>query len=413
MKNTFSILFYLKKSKVNYNNEAPIYLRITVDGKRAEYSIKRRIDIKKWNISANKGIGRNEKIRVLNEYINMITSKVYKIHKDLIEDSNEISATSIKNILTGSTTKTKSIIEIFEYHNKQLKVLEGKQYASATVKRYDTALKHVKRFINYNFNVNDVSIIKVDHKFITDFEFYLKSKRNCSHNTTLKYIKNFKKIVRVALANNWIGKDPFINYKVSFNKVDRGYLTEKELQKIIDKKFNIPRLDQVKNVFLFACYTGLSYSDLAKLSENNIVTKLDGKKWIYITRTKTGIISKIPLLPKAIEILNKYKNNPICVNKQVLLPVLSNQKYNGYLKEISDLSNINKLITSHLARNTFATTITLSKGISIESVSAMLGHSNIKTTQIYAKITDSKVGVEMNRLMEAEDVSTDESIEAV
>lgn len=413
MKNTFSILFYLKKSKVNYNNEAPIYLRITVDGKRAEYSIKRKIDIKKWNSSGNKAIGRTEVIRVLNEYINMLTSKVYKIHRDLIEDNNEITATTIKNILTGSTTKTKSIIEIFKYHNKQLKELEGKEYAPATVKRYETALNHVKRFISHNYNVSDLPINKVDHKFITDYEFFLKSNRNCSHNTSLKYIKNFKKIVILAQANNWIDRDPFINYKASFNTVDREFLSKEEIDTIIKKDLHTPRLDLVRDIFIFSVYTGLSYIDVKLLSKNDLVIGIDGEKWIKIKRKKTNTISNIPILPVAEKIIDKYKIRPDVLNSGKLLPVISNQKMNAYLQEITDLCNISKDITFHSARHTFGTTITLSNNVPIESVSKMLGHKSLRTTQHYAKILDSKVSSDMTtlkkKLIEADNSSKDKS----
>ena len=413
MKNTFAILFYLKKSKLNSNNEAPIYLRITVEGKRAEFSIKRKINIKKWNSSGNKAIGRTEETRALNEYINVLTSKVYKIHKDLVEEGNEISSATIKNILTGSTTKTKSIIEIFEYHNNQLKVLEGKQYAPATVKRYDTALKHVKRFINHNFNIDDMPINKVDHKFVTDFEFYMKSKRNCSHNTTLKYIKNFKKIVRLALANSWIDKDPFINYKASFNAVEREFLSKKEIDTIIKKDLHTPRLDLVRDIFIFSVYTSLSYIDVKLLSKNDLVIGIDGEKWIKIKRKKTNTISNVPILPVAEKIINKYKNRPDLLNSGKLLPVLSNQKMNAYLKEITDLCKISKDITFHSARHTFGTTITLLNNVPLESVSKMMGHKSIRTTQHYAKILDSKVSSDMavlkKKLKDNENRSSDKS----
>lgn len=395
MTKNVNVLFYPKKSKVNVNNEAPIYLRITVDGKRTEISISRRIDIRKWNSSANKGIGRSESIRALNEYLNLLSSKVYKIQKNLIEEDIDYTANTIKDILSGANRKSKSIIEVFQAHNKQLKQLEGKQYAKATVKRYDTALKHVQSFIFYNFNVNDLALNKINHKFITDFQFYLMNVKDQSHNTALKYIKNFKKIVKIALDNDWIDKDPFSRFKRSFKQVDREILTQQEIDLIISKDLKIPRLDLVRDVFLFSCYTGLSYVDVKLLSKNDIVIGMNGEKAIHIKRKKTKTVSKIPLLPYAETIINKYQNNPTVLNSGTLLPVKSNQKLNAYLKELTDLCGINKNITFHTARHTFATTITMANGVSTESISKMLGHKSLRTTQHYAKILDLTVSQDM------------------
>ncbi|MEL4456696.1 site-specific integrase [Lutimonas vermicola] len=409
MTKNLNLLFYLKKSKVNANNEAPIYLRITVGGKRAETSTSRRIDIKKWSKSGHKGIGRSESIRSLNEYLNLLTSKVYKIHKDLIEEEIDFDANSIKNILSGANKKSKTIIEVFQAHNKQLKQLEGKQYTKATVKRYETALKHVHSFIIYNYSINDLPLNKINHKFITDFQFYLMNVKDQSHNTALKYIKNFKKIVKIALDNDWINKDPFSRFKRSFKKVDREILTQEEIDLIIGKDLKIPRLDLVRDIFLFSCYTGLAYVDVKLLSENDIVIGMNGEKAIHIKRKKTNTVSKIPLLPYAETIINKYQNNPTVLNSGTLLPVKSNQKLNAYLKELTDLCGIIKNITFHTARHTFATTITMANGVSTESISKMLGHKSLRTTQHYAKILDITVSQDMAKLKMKLSVKSEDS----
>lgn len=398
MTKNLNVLFYLKKSKVNANNEAPIYLRITVDGNRAEISTSRRIDIQKWNSSANKGVGRTESIREINEYLNILTSKVYKIQKDLVLEDIEYNANTIKDILSGANRKSKTIIEVFQAHNKQLKQLEGKQYAKATVKRYDTALKHVQSFIIYNYSINDLPLNKINHKFITDFQFYLMNVKDQSHNTALKYIKNFKKIVKISLDNDWIVKDPFSRFKRSFKTVDREILTQEEIDTIISKELDLPRLEMVRDVFLFSCYTGLAYVDVKLLSKNDIVIGMNGEKVIHIKRKKTNTVSKIPLLPYAETIINKYQNNPSVLNSGTLLPVKSNQKLNAYLKELTDLCGINKNITFHTARHTFATTITMANGVATESISKMLGHKSLRTTQHYAKILDLTVSQDMAKL---------------
>jgi site-specific recombinase XerD len=235
----------------------------------------------------------------------------------------------------------------------------------------------------------------VDHKFITDFEYYLKTTRKCAHNSAIKYITNFKKIIRIAHANNWIDKDPFLHWKGRLKIVEREFLTEEEIQRIIDLNLKIERLDQVRDIFIFCCFTGLAYADVKKLTKHDIVIGVDGEQWVKTRRTKTDTRSNIPILPIAETLIKKYKDDPFLQDKDLVLPVLSNQKMNAYIKEIADLCGITKNLTFHLARHTFATTVTLTNGVPIESVSKMLGHTNLKTTQHYAKILDMKVGKDM------------------
>ena len=395
MSKTFGLLFYLKKSKASASGKLPIYLRITIDGKRTEISTKRTIEIKKWSVEANKAIGRTEDIRELNAYLDSLVSKVYQCQRDLIQDNKEVTTETLKNKFLGIEEKQVTLINLFKDHNKQVERLIGNGYSAGTLERYKTVCKHLQEFMKHTYNVSDFRLNKINHKFITDFEFYLKSERECAHNTTIKYIKNFKKIVRIAIANDWIAKDPFLNYKVQLKEVKREFLSEEEMQTMLEKEFHTHRLELVRDIFIFCCYTGLAYSDVKKLSKYSIVIGIDGEKWIKTNRTKTGTRSSIPLLPPAIKILKKYENSPLSVSKGVLLPVLSNQKSNAYLKEIADLCGIKKNLTTHLARHTFATTVTLSNGVGIESVSKMLGHTSIKTTQHYAKILDSKVSDDM------------------
>jgi site-specific recombinase XerD len=395
MNKTFGLLFYLKKSKVDAQGKCPIYLRITIDGKRTEVSAKRTIEIEKWSKEANKAIGRTEDIRELNAYLDSLTTRVYQSQRDLIQDNKRVTTETLKNKFLGIEDKQRTLNTIFKNHNKQVEKLVGKEFSPGTLERYRTVAKHLERFMLHQYKVSDVGIKRIDHQFITDFEFYLKTVRNCGHNSAIKYIKNFKKIVRIALANDWITKDPFRNYKVRIKEVERHFLSEEEIQSMLDKKLHTPRLEQVRDVFVFCCFTGLAYSDVKKLTNDNLVFGIDGDKWIKTRRTKTDTRSNIPLLPTALEILKKYENHPEAVTKGVLLPVLSNQKSNAYLKEIADLCGINKNLTTHLARHTFATTVTLSNGVPMESVSKMLGHKSLKTTQHYAKILDRKVSDDM------------------
>lgn len=398
MNKTFGLLYYVKKSKQDAQGKAPIYLRITVDGKRSEISCKRSIEITKWSKEANKAIGRTEEIRELNAYLDSLTTKVYQSHRDLIQDDRQVTAETLKNKVLGIEEKQRTLLAIFKNHNEQVKKLVGKEFAAGTLERYETVYEHIQEFLKLQYNLSDIPIKKVNHKFITDFEFYLKTERQCGNNSTLKYIKNFKKIVRIALANQWITHDPFLNFKRKLKEVEREYLSQEEIEIMLSKNLHTPRLEQVRDIFIFCCFTGLAYSDVKKLNKDHLIIGIDGDKWIKTKRTKTDTRSNIPLLPTALAILKKYENHPEAVTKEVLLPVLSNQKSNAYLKEIADLCGINKNLTTHLARHTFATTVTLTNGVSLESVSKMLGHKSIKTTQHYAKILDKKVSDDMQLL---------------
>ena len=262
---------------------------------------------------------------------------------------------------------------------------------------------HVENYIKKEYKAQDIPVNQVNHKFISGFEYYLKTERKCGHNSAIKYITNFKKIIRIAYANEWIKKDPFLNWKGTLRIVDREFLNQEEIQKMVDKEITNERLDLVKDIFLFCCYTGLAYADVKKLSSDDVVIGIDGNKWIKTNRTKTKTRSSIPILPTAEDILKKYSTHPQFTEKR-LLPVLSNQKMNAYLKEIGDICEIHKNLTFHLARHTFATTVTLSNGVPIESVSKMLGHKNLQTTQHYAKILDRKVSDDMAALRERMDL---------
>ena len=398
MQSTFSLLFYPRGNDIDKHGRVPLYLRITVNGKRSEWSIKRKISLDKWSPEAGKLRGTALESRELNRYMDTIKARIHKIQQRLIDDGCEITAQSIKNIYLGKNSNQKMVLKIFQEHNDKVEKLIGKDFAPGTAERYRTARKHVKDFILKEYKMKDIPVKDVDHSFITGFEYYLKTTRNCAHNTSIKYITNFKKIIRIAYAHDWIAKDPFTNWKGRLKIVDREFLTVEEIQSIIERDFHNERLDQVKDIFIFSCFTGLAYADVKKLSDNNLVIGIDGEKWIKINRSKTDTRSSIPILPTAEAILEKYATDSVAEKNGLLLPVLSNQKTNAYLKEIADLCKINKNLTFHLARHTFATTVTLSNGVPIESVSKMLGHKSLKTTQHYAKILDRKVSEDMQAL---------------
>lgn len=398
MNQSFNLLFYVKKTKINSQGEAPIYLRITIDGRVTEISVKRTTKPQLWNSAGQKLNGNSEAIKSFNFYLKTFEQRVYDAYHELMKDKDLITSESLKNKLLGTDIKSRMLIPIFQDHNNRMEKLVGKEFAIGTLGRYKTCMSHTKAFLKWKFKTNDIDIKKIDYAFLNDFEFYLQTEKGCNNNSAVKYLKNFGKIIRICLANGWLDKDPYLNYQSKFNEVTRVFLNEDELERLSTKNFKNERLSQVRDIFLFSCFTGLAYIDTKKLTHKNINLGLDGNKWIFTKRQKTKTTSNIPLLPQAEDIIQKYKEHKTCLNTGKLLPVLSNQKMNAYLKEIADLCGINKELTYHIARHTFATTVTLSNGVSIESVSKMLGHKSIKTTQHYAKILDKKVSEDMNNL---------------
>ena len=400
MSNKISILFHAKSSRALKNGLVPIYLRITINGERIELLTGKYTEKLKWIPSAGKIKGNSEETRLINSYLDILRNKIYETEKWLVNNNQEINAQTFKNKFLGVEEKQRKLIIIFEDHNKRMKELVGKKFSINTYKKYETTLSHTREFLKYQYSLNDISIKQVDIAFINDFDFYLRNTKNCNNNSTIKYIRNFGKIVKQCYVNGWIEKDPFLNYKGKVREIERIYLSEKEIEAILNKEFKIKRLELVRDMFIFSCFTGLAYIDVFNLTLSNIIIGIDGEKWISTHRQKTESASKIPILPVTQMIIDKYENHPQCINENRLLPILSNQKMNAYLKEIADICEIDKELTFHIARHTFATTVTLTNGVPIESVSKMLGHKNLRTTQHYAKVLDKKVSEDMKILKE-------------
>ena len=398
MNSAVSILFYIKRAKINVNGVCPIYTRVTINSKRFEFSTNKFISPDKWSTEGAKVKGNSEDARSINNQLDIIKNQIMDAEKRLYKKEIQINSENLRNELFGIKERERLLIPIFTEHNRKIKELVGSEYAPGTLERYETSLKHTKDFLQWKYRVSDIDIEKIDHAFITEYEFYLRTERKCANNTAVKYIKNFHKIINICLANGWLNKDPFANYKSKVKEVIREFLTEQEIQSLMEKEFVSERLELVRDIFVFSCFSGLAYIDVKQLSKDNIVLGIDGDKWINKNRQKTDTNSKIPLLPTAQYILDKYANHPVCVNEDKLLPIFSNQKMNAYLKEIATVCGINKELTFHIARHTFATTVTLSNGVPIETVSKMLGHTNLKTTQHYAKILDKKISEDMQVL---------------
>ncbi len=394
-KNSFSVSFYQRTDKVDKNNTAPVFMRVTVDGERAEIATNRRFDILRWSLGHPAGTKTDAK--ELQKDLDSMKTKVNKICRDMVDRNETLSAVKIKDRFLGRDSNAKTVFQTFIFHNNKLKELVGTEYSPATAKRYDTTLSHVKEFMQGQYHRQDMFLAELKYDFISGFEHFLKTSHHCNHNTAMKYIKNFRKVINMAIKYEWLDKDPFAKFECKIKPVERFFLSMEELTLMENKVLSVPRMDMVRDVFVFCCYTGLAYIDVQKLTAAHIVTGIDEHKWINLNRTKTETKSMVPLMPKALEILEKYSDVPKSI-PGALLPVASNQKMNAYLKELADLCEINKNLTFHIARHTFATTVALTNGVSIESVSSMLGHKNMRTTQIYSKVVEKKLSNDMNAL---------------
>jgi len=342
--------------------------------------------------------GIKEDANQVNAYISHTKAKMMELFNQMLKEG-DINLEVLIDQFFGRDINTVTLLELVSFHNKDFEARIGTDYTFSTFEKYDILRRKLEVFIPYQYKKKDVRLKDLGHKFIADFDFYLKNHDKNEHNTTTKYLKNLKKILNVGVVNGWIDKNPFENFVATYKDVDRIYLTQKELTLIEEKQFKLERLRIVKDLFLFQCYTGLAYSDMAKLTAGHISPGIDGNKWIITRRQKTDVRAAIPLLPKAEELINKYddgSNDP----SRPLMPFYAIQKFNSYLHEVADICGINKNLTSHVGRRTFATTIALANGISLETISKILGHTSTKITSQYAVVTDHKVSQEMLQLKE-------------
>ena len=400
-------LFYIKRAKPNSKGLVPIFQRVTVDGQRIEKSTGKYIDADMWSVETTKMKGKTDTARSINSHLEILLNDVSEAEKDLRLDRQAVNYVNMKEKLTGKGGIRRMLIVTFQAHNDRIQALvPSGEFAQGTVERYKTTLNHIKEFLKTKRNLSDIALDDLDFALLKDFEFFLITSHNCKNNTAVKYVKNFRKVINECLDNDWLKIDPFKKYKCKMTRVDRDYLTDDEVQKIYNKKFVIPRLILVRDMFIFSCYTGLAYIDVKNLTTNNISIGIDGSKWIFTKRQKTEGPSNIPILPIVEQLIEKYKDHPQCLNNNVLMPILTNQRMNSYLKEIADVCEINKDLTFHVARHTFATTVTLSNGVPLESVSKMLGHTSWKSTQIYARVLDTKISEDMEALKSKLDIKS-------
>ena len=329
--------------------------------------------------------------RELNHYLETIKAKFYRIHRELEIDGKIVTANAVRDRYYGKDESSKTLVDVYHEHNKKCRALIGIDFMESTVDKFDTSLSRLQEYMKYSCGRNDMLLSEINGQFITGFDFYLKTVRKCKQNSSLKHLKNLKKVVRIALANDWIRKDPFFGIQFKHEETNIEFLSHEELEALIQKEFTIKRLEYVRDIFVFCCFTGLAFVDAQQLTHNHLIKDNSGAMWIRKSRQKTGNMCNIPVLSVAQKMIEKYQNYPDRHRKGVLLPVISNQKMNAYLKEIADLCGISKKLTTHVARYTCATVVMLANQVSMENVAKILGHSNTKMTQHYAKVLDSSI----------------------
>ena len=400
-RNSFGVLFFLKKNQLLKSGEAPVSMRITVNGQREEIRTKKSINPLLWNQAKERSRGRDRKSNDLNDYIESAQIRLSQLFNDMEQNGKTITAKILRNKFLGIDEKDrKTLVAFFNEHNEQCRKLIGIDYVDITIRRYECCARYLQELIREKYGEDDLLLREVNGEFVRSFEFYMKTEKKCQQNTVIRYMKCFKKVINLAIANEYITRNPFAGIKFHEVAVNKEFLTMEEINRMAEKEFTIQRLELVRDVFLFCVYSGLAFIDVYNLRKEHVVSDNEGNLWIRKTREKTNNMCNIPLLSKPIEILQKYENHPVCLEKGVLLPVMCNQRMNSYLKELADLCGIKKTLTTHVARYTFASVIALANKVSLSNVAKMLGHSSTRMTQHYAKVMDHTILEDMKNVQQ-------------
>ena len=394
---TFNVLFFIKKARLLKNGEAPVCMRITVNGCMVDVLVKRSCPVNLWNQAKENSKGKDRMSVELNHYLEITRSRIHQIYRELESTGKTITVDLMRKLYYGVDEDSKTLLQVFREHNEQSRKLIGKDFVSKTVQRYETTTRYLEEFVQKEYQLTHIALNNLEANFISKFDAFLKIEKGCAQNSAITRLKNLKKIIRIALAKGWMKNDPFLEIRFSLDKVEPDFLEDSEIQKLISKEIDIPRLSQVRDIFVFCCFTGLAFSDIHGLRKEHIVEDSNGVRWIRKGRQKTKIMCNIPLMEIPLKILEKYSTNEYCKKHGVLFPVLCNQKMNAYLKELADICGIKKTLTTHVARHTFAT-FALANGVSIESVAKMLGHTNVQMTRHYARVLDRTVIREMSQI---------------
>ena len=404
---TMNILFFILKTKLLKNGEAPILMRITIDGQYEETRIQRSIPPKQWDSSKGCGKGKDRATKELNNYIAELSALALQKHKELMLEQALITPKLLLKRVFGKDTEMRTLLGTMREEIEKMKKAVNIDYAPVTINRYINVMKKLEKAIPAFYEKEDITFYELNSDFIAAFDLHLKTEAGLCRNTIVRYMKCFKRITNMALAKEWMRKDPFYGYKMEQDETDPVFLTYQELKTIMEKHFTVPRLALVRDIFVFAAFTGLAFADVSTLTKDNLVQDNSGDWWIRKGRVKmerrrrVSSISNVPLLPVPLSILKKYEDHPVCMKKGLCLPVICNQRMNSYLKEIADLCGIKKNLTTHTARHTFATTITLANNVPLQDVSAMLGHATTRMTQHYARVLNPNLKTAMNNVKDS------------
>jgi len=394
-KSTFSILFIMQKGKPNAEGNAPIFARITINHQMTHLATRYYLPADRWLPKEGRTVGRTKEEKEVNAYLDNLRGLIYAKYNEMFLAGEVVTARKLKCRLISKDEKSMTLLELFDDYIKDYSKLVGVSKTKKTCDRYILTRRRIEEFMQSEYKRTDISVNDVNPKFISNFEIFLRTQYKLSNNYVMKMIQRFRSIYQVAIDNGWANKNPFVCFKLKFENTERGYLTMAELTKLMNKQLISKRLEQIRDVFVFSCFTGLAYCDAQALTREHIIIGPNGAPWLRTHRKKTSTPVDVPLLELPREILAKYEGNS---GNDKLLPIPSNQKCNDYLKEIAAICGIEKRLTFHLARHTFATTVTLTNGVPIESVSKMLGHRSLRTTQVYAKIVNDKLAEDMANL---------------
>ncbi len=379
METKIKITFWLYKAKSRNSKLSPIYLRVRYDYDYFTKSTGLTVKESLWDKKSMRVKGGGE-AEITNSQLDTLQHKIVNMINQLTISGRPFDVEVIKNKLDGKEEKDLTLFKVYNDHLRMMRKLEGKDYAKATIVKYTNTKVRLSQYVKNRFKRTDIFLHELNHDFMQGFEIFLKTKFDNSKATCYKHYQRFTRIINIALQRGYINRHPFPTYKIKMPKKKIEYLTQEEVDRIANTNFEVERLNIIKDLFIFCCYSGLAYAEVSNLTEKNITIGMDGEKWMNILRKKTNKHYQVPLLPQAIEILNRYKNHPISLNKGILLPVPSNVKYNAYLKEIGRIAKVNKNLTTHLSRKTFATTIMLANGVNIGILSKILGHASVQVT---------------------------------
>lgn len=392
--NKLNILFLIDRIRQNKTGKCPLKCRIIYNTKRKIFSTGLFIKPEHWQNSKQTAHPPNEENSFINSQLSLIKNNINQAFLFLLLQKQNFTVEQIYKQYAGEIQdEDKTLMDAFNYHNNRVKKLVDIDISHKSWEKYNETKNHISDFLWFKYKKKDMLLKEINLNFLSDYEFYLKTEKKHKPTTVYKNIQRVRRIFKVAIAMDYLPKDPFMLYKAKKPKKEIEYLTVEELNKIEKHKFVSARLEQVRDMYVFCCYTGLAYQEMANLKHENIVTHNDKTVWIEMSRQKTQRRFLVPMLKKATDILSKYKT------EEKLLPVISNQRFNSYLKEIADIVGIQKNLTHHLARKTFATTILLYNDVPMEIVSELLGHSKISVTQEhYAKVMQSKLSEHISKL---------------